>query len=306
MSGRVGEPFSITRGRSLDFGADATGQLVFSVPIGKANGSFARTVLATTGLLGCWPFGEASGTVAADIAGADDGAYMIAPTLGVAGPLTGDTSSAVTVASASTQYVSVPYAAALHPGDTFTLACWVKRTASGHLDPIVSAGTNDFYLTIGADDKVRLTKEGGSDVFVSTAAYTDTNWHRYVVTKSGATTVVYRDGAAIAGTVTDQTITAAAGAVRWGARVSSAVYANASLAYGSLWSRALTADEAAADYAAGTTAPVFPAYDRIGRGETMLGRRVLVLADYLTDTDRPLFSGRTPSSRRIPPRLTSR
>src|SRR5512137_220102 len=105
MTGKVSEPFTIERGRSLDFSGDAKGRLTFRIPVGRPNGSYARTVLTTAGLVGYWPLGESWGTVAADSAGADGGAYVGTPTLAAAGPLVGDTSTAVTL-DGTTQYVT--------------------------------------------------------------------------------------------------------------------------------------------------------------------------------------------------------
>ena len=62
-----------------------------------------------------WRLGEPSGTTAADASGNNrTGSYVGSPTLGVGGALVGDSNTAVSF-NGSSQYVEVPYAAALNP-----------------------------------------------------------------------------------------------------------------------------------------------------------------------------------------------
>jgi hypothetical protein len=188
MTGKVAEPFRITRGRSLDFTGDARGRLTFRIPVGKVDGSFARQLLTTSGLVGYWELGEASGTVAADSAGADKGAYVATPTLGATGPLTGDTSTAVTL-NGTTQYVTVPDSTSLDLANgPLTIAAWVKRSSTGTEDAIVGKGAGGYYLYIGSDDKVYLAKQGTGNVAGTTVTIADTSWHLVVATYAGAAT----------------------------------------------------------------------------------------------------------------------
>ncbi len=105
-------------------------------------------------------------------------------------------------------YVSIPTSTALHPGNTFSLSAWVKRTTTGTADAIISGGASDFQLWFFSDNKLYLSKQGVGNIFQSTSTFTDSNWHHIVATKNGSTTNIYVDGVAIAGTVTDQAITA--------------------------------------------------------------------------------------------------
>jgi hypothetical protein len=82
-----------------------------------------RDAVLSTNPVGYWRLGEASGTVAVDVMGLNNGTYVNAPTLGAAGLLTGDPDTAVTFASG--KYMSV--AQQVLPA-AITLAGWVKAT----------------------------------------------------------------------------------------------------------------------------------------------------------------------------------
>lgn len=165
---------------------------------------------------GYWRFGEASGTVANDeTANNLDGSYVGSPTLGVTGAVVGDT--AVTL-SGSAQYVSIPDDNLLDPGDTLSVECWIKRASSdATLHFIVDKGDNGYLVYIDTDNKIKLGKKQVVGVIVSsTSTITDTNWHHIVVTKNGATSRVYIDGADVSSAGTNQTIAATALPLNWG------------------------------------------------------------------------------------------
>lgn len=200
-----------------------------------------------------WRLGESSGTSAADASGnGHTGTYVNAPTLGVAGALTGDANKAVTL-NGSTQRVDAPVNDALHPGDTLSLAAWVKRSSSGTADTIIDGGTGDYLLWFFSDDKLYFSKSAVSNLFASTATFTDTNWHFVVATKAGATIAVYVDGVAIAGTVANATLVPTTNAPRMGATVAGTDFFGGALDEVAIFNRALTAGEIAALYEAGTT-----------------------------------------------------
>lgn len=249
-----------------------------------------RDAVLATNPLSYWRLGESSGVTAVDEMGVNDGTYTNTPTLGVAGLLTGDSDTAVTL-NGTTQYVNVPYAAALHPGDTFTLAALFKRTGAGHVDPIVSGGNSDFLLWYYSDDHLYLSKEAVSNVFVSTATYPDTDPHFIVATKAGANIHVYRDGVEIAGTVANATIVASGvDPVRVGGN-SGADYAAGTPDEPAIWDRALSPAEIAGLYAAGTTAPTANTYiEAPTKGQLVPGRPVHIYATY-DGTDYPQFAG---------------
>jgi hypothetical protein len=92
---------------------------------GHLMAAYRAAVLALTPVpVAYWRLGEASGTVAADEMEANDGTYVNAPTLGVAGALAGDVDTAVTL-NGTTQHITAGTGAQI--SGSLTLACWVKR-----------------------------------------------------------------------------------------------------------------------------------------------------------------------------------
>ena len=85
--------------------------------------SYADAVLALSPV-GYWPLGEASGTVARDLMNRNPGTYVGSPTLGAAGLLTGDPSTAVTLVTASSQQI---FSLTVTLGQSgWSMAGWVK------------------------------------------------------------------------------------------------------------------------------------------------------------------------------------
>jgi hypothetical protein len=78
--------------------------------------------------VGYWRLGEATGTTAADQAGADPGTYVNSPTLGAAGLLGADTDTAVSFDGSNDQ-VKVPPAGPLNLTSPITLEAWIKPAA---------------------------------------------------------------------------------------------------------------------------------------------------------------------------------
>ena len=77
--------------------------------------------------LAYWRLGETSGTTAADSSGNNrSGSYLASPSLNQPGALVGDTNRAVGF-NGSSQYVNVPYLAALNPAQ-LTVEAWVFPT----------------------------------------------------------------------------------------------------------------------------------------------------------------------------------
>lgn len=173
---------------------------------------YAATIAATTGLIAYWRLGDLTGTTATDNGGTYPGTYTGSFTLAQTGAIFGDANKAV--AMNGTGYVVMPNNAALHPGNTFSFEVWWKRLAAGATECLWSSTVvGDIYLGFTAADKLRIRDKGTSDVFVTTAAFTDTaSYHHIVFTKAGAVSHIYVDGIDQAGTTTDATIVAGSGA----------------------------------------------------------------------------------------------
>lgn len=104
-----------------------------------------------------WEMADVSGTVSTDQLGAHHGAYVNAPTLlGNAVEFNG-----------STQYMEIPYSAALN-GAAFTIEAWVKVTSGvGTARKVISseaAGLKGFYIEAAAADtwNVGIADVGGA------------------------------------------------------------------------------------------------------------------------------------------------
>lgn len=102
-------------------GLDSSG---FGVPE-----DYTNNVLANSNLIGYWRLGERAGaTTAVDSKGDNDGTYVGGPALGQPGLVVGDTDTAAQF-DGSTQYVSVPFNAALNPAK-FTVEALVDVTGN--------------------------------------------------------------------------------------------------------------------------------------------------------------------------------
>ena len=82
-------------------------------------------------------------------------------------------------------------------GKSFTLELWTKRNAAGHLDPMMSHGTNGMFFGFQTDNKVKFGFLGAAgEGLVSAAPYTDNSWHHWAATYDVITgkRKMYRDG----------------------------------------------------------------------------------------------------------------
>ena len=90
--------------------------------------SYSALIAGTSGLIGYWRLGEASGTTACDVTGSHDGTYAAGPSgstlLGRPGALSGDPDTATRFIG--TGQAVVPHAAALNLNGAFTVELWIK------------------------------------------------------------------------------------------------------------------------------------------------------------------------------------
>ena len=172
----------------------------FGAGIGAIGGDTYRRAVVNTGPVGYWRLGEASGTVAHDEMGANNGAYVGSPTLGVAGLLTGDSDTAVTLDGA-TQLIRVPAAGAFNIGDVGTMAMWINGGSNNYL---MSRGNQSMALDLSATGHLQLTKSNVADMVASTIAVGAGN-HFVAGTKNGADLHLYIDGVDVTGVVTNAT-----------------------------------------------------------------------------------------------------
>lgn len=245
---------------SADYYVDSLGKLhVFTSEINDAPANidadaptpgYSLAVLALDPVA-YWRLGEASGTVAVDEMGANNGTYVNAPTLGAAGLLTGDPNTAVTF-DGTTQYATVPDAAALDYGDVFTLAVWARNSVAVTGNECLinkGLGTGSLYVTAG--NVLTLDKGATARLVASTSSFSVNAPHFLVATKAGATVKLYIDGVDVTGVVTNATMIDTATQLAIGSEQSANSF-NGTLDEPAIWNRALTAAEIANLHAIGT------------------------------------------------------
>lgn len=193
-------------------------QLVRLNPAGTYTGGYAQF---TEDLqpFAWWRLGESTGTVAADVLRANNGTYQNTPTLGATGAINGDTDTAVTFASASTEYILTPpmFGWMSKAGRGITIEAWVKSTA-GTISTVFGGGKSStknamrvcFSTVDGSGNSAggifaELIDDNGlilNGRVNSNTTIDDGNFHHLVVTFLPASNVItiYLDG-------TSQTVT---------------------------------------------------------------------------------------------------
>ncbi len=230
----------------------------------NASTSYPSAMLATAPV-GYWRLDEPSGTVAHDAMGANNGTYVNAPTLGVAGLLTGDPDTAVTFAGASSQRVDLASVPSFS-GKSRSVAVWAKGTGAGVYGLMCCRdGTaNQAFQLYSDTGKMQFGVGDGSTQLLTsetTTSATDGTVHFWVGVYNGTDLRLYRDGT-LDSTPTAATLTpSATGPFQIGALDSiGGLYWTGTLDEPAIWNRALSPTEVAALYAAGSTAPTTYAY----------------------------------------------
>ena len=176
-----------------------------AAPYRIADGSYVRDVLTTAGLVEYWSLREEGGTTSYGSQGVANVTQVGGWTQGVTniGDVNDRAYRAVTLDG--TADYGTATGATLTPGDTFTLELWFKRAGTGAAVLIDATTASDYRLDFTAGDAIRLLKIGGATSFTSTPTYTDTSWHHLVMAHDATSTLLYVDGASVAGTGTNQT-----------------------------------------------------------------------------------------------------
>ena len=231
--------------RSLDVRTDGA----------PAGSSYSQTVLQDAPVA-YWRVGESSGTTAADSAGANTGTYTGGITLGQPGGLSADSNTAVRL-DGTTGYVAVPDANALDLGNgPLTYEFWAKRADAGTYYQLIyskKSQGNVFFLNN------KLTFDNDSSVIVQEAGTTvDTNWHHFVVTRSGSgagNTKLYKDGLDVTAEIGTQFALASnALPLRIGAYDPYGLYFNGTVDEIAVYPSALTANRVQAHFNAASSA----------------------------------------------------
>lgn len=169
--------------------------------------AYMNTLLATSGIVGLWRLGEATGTTALDSTGNTNGTYVGGPDLAQVGALYADYDLAVYFGIE--QYVEVPDTAKLDVGDKFSIEAWVKIDPDGVGTErgIVAKGTGGYYLRLETNNGLALLTQNEHYVGYSDFAVPNDNiYHHCVVTKDGADIHFYIDGKERTGSLTNFTV----------------------------------------------------------------------------------------------------
>jgi PKD repeat protein len=174
----------------------------FTVTVTSASSSGYSGAVLADGPVGYWRLGEAGGSAAGDASGSGrSGSYLGSPSLGQPGALVGDSNTAVGLDGVG-QYVSVPFAAAVNPGQ-FSVEAWAYVTGgSGRWRAVVSSrdivgGLNRGYILYAAPDDtwrfwVGAGGSGWNQVYGPTLA--PNTWTHLVGTYDGVTARLYVNG----------------------------------------------------------------------------------------------------------------
>lgn len=221
--------------------------------------------------------GEASGTVATDSSlSAVAGTYVNAPTLGVVGAVPGDPNTAITLAAASSQRVTIP-TTGLSVGNTpraFKVALKIAA-APGASQYVLDFGnairTNLQNMGLFVDSAGKLNADvGGAALLTSAAALTTGVWHEIALTWDSTTLNLWIDNVQVGSGATPGTLAIpAAPTLVLGASAAAANFLSGSLDEFAVYPAALSAAQIAAHNVAFTQ--THGAYDvRTGLCSTVL------------------------------------
>lgn len=190
---------------------------------------------------GFWRGNETSGTDAWDMVGGNDGTHTGGVTLGATSLCAGDTiADADLTLNGSSGYDTIPDAASLDAGDTFSVMVAFARGATGTKHYLGHKGSTAWGIYVGSDDKVTLEKVGTGAIVASTSTI-DTGSHIVIVTKNGsADCQIWLDGVAVTGTVTDRTCASTAAALEFGRSATPDAYFAGVLGDRAVWLSVLT------------------------------------------------------------------
>jgi len=218
-----------------------------------AAGSYSTAVQAIAGLKAYWRMGEASGNLTDTTANANTMTAFGTPTYSVAGAISGDTNTAISLPQASATYFQAPNSASLNVADTFSIVAWIKITTIGAHQMIISRPIDGYDFRVDATGHLSLVKTWVSIIVTSTTTMATGSYHMVAVTKNGATVKLYIDGMDRTGVVSNRTISANGSVTQIGRNAHDTLDPfGGSIDEVALWNVALTAGDISTLYSTGT------------------------------------------------------
>lgn len=226
----------------------------------SAGAAYRDVVAATPNLIAQWRLGDATGTIATDSTGLQDGSYVGSPTFGAAGALTSDTNTAVGLGATGARFTAPNRS---EYANAQTVEFWVRLNSYGDTTryrAMASKGYDvsqrNWLIALGNNATGQLTYgfgSGGSAVGRRSAATLSLNtWYLidYVHTSSGVN--LYINGTLDSTLSSTATPVVGTDPVILGDDGQTGATADARYDELSLYGGALTATQIAAHYAAGT------------------------------------------------------
>jgi hypothetical protein len=219
--------------------------------------SYRDVVLGTAGLVSYWRLGELNGTTAYDAKGTSNGTYAGGVTLGTPGAIANDPDTSV-MANGSTGRVSIPN---LGAATDFSIEGWTYLTNASTLNNTLYGTRGNLRLLARPGSPTNWSAMyagawlGGSEYVLQPAsAQSNLNtWVHWVLTRSGRTLTLYRNGVQI-GQRTDLPSTATAnitGVI--GAEGGTAYFLSGRVDEVAVYATALSATVVTSHYNLGTT-----------------------------------------------------
>lgn len=213
--------------------------------------SYAATVLAESALVSYWRLNEASGTIATDSKGTNNGTYTGGFTLNQAGAVTGGRS---VLLNGTTGFVNVPDTASLEFTGAFSVEAWVNPTTQAAAYGIVGKWLSSVGYVLLVDPAVGGKLElwlNGVHVDSTTApAVTAGSWNYVAATYDGANATVYVNGSVVGGPTALAAPSSGTAALNMGAYGGGLNNLNGSIAEIAVYNAALSSTRVAAHYAA--------------------------------------------------------
>jgi hypothetical protein len=231
---------------------------ILSTPGSQINSDvfgYAEAVVADAPV-GYWRLGETAGIGAADSVGTNPGTAVGGVTLGQSGALA-DGNPAM-LFNGSTSYVRVANSPAVQLAGDLTIELWLNVSLATRQTLVSKDYQHEFELTLETTGRLTLYQGNGStsDFVISSVAITANTWQHVVVTRTAASKTVrfYVNGVATSSGTYATTPNTGTNAISIGrSSFSLTRYVNGRIDEVAIYPAALSAAQAAAHYALGTS-----------------------------------------------------